>query len=163
MAKRFRNPQDGRKLEGTDEVLKNLNSAIKRIKKRSMKGLLKATILIRRDMDKTPPLIPVDLGNLRASSFIVAGTGKVRSEGSFSGPYSAEFLADHSQAMASASARVSGKLMTGIGFSARYAKLVESDTTTRRQRPGSGGGFFEGALQRNAPFVIEVIKKEAKI
>lgn len=54
-------------LKGMDIVLRNLNKEIQAIEGRSMKGLIGGAIIIREDMDKTPPLIPVDTGNLRGS------------------------------------------------------------------------------------------------
>jgi len=56
-------------LKGMDVVLSNLNKEILAIKGRSMAGLIEAAILIRRGMDKTSPMIPVDTGNLRDSWF----------------------------------------------------------------------------------------------
>jgi len=56
-------------IKGMDNLLRNLNKEIKKIEGFSMKGLIRAAIIIRRDMDKTSPLIPVDEGNLRASWF----------------------------------------------------------------------------------------------
>lgn len=55
------------KIKGMDTVLKNLNSEIRKIEGASLKGLIQAAIIIRRDMDQTPPLLPVDTGNLRGS------------------------------------------------------------------------------------------------
>ena len=57
-------------VKGMDNVLRNLNKEIKKIEGYSMKGLIRSAILIRRDMDKTSPLVPVDEGNLRSSWFI---------------------------------------------------------------------------------------------
>lgn len=56
-------------IKGVDKVLTNLNKEINKIKKRSMEGLIEAVIMLERDMDETPPTIPIDLGNLRASFF----------------------------------------------------------------------------------------------
>jgi len=56
-------------LKGMDIVLSNLNKEIKAIEGRSMKGLIRAAIVLRADMDTTPPLIPVDTGHLRSSWF----------------------------------------------------------------------------------------------
>lgn len=56
-------------LKGIDIVVRNLNKEIKKIEGRSLKGLIKSAALIRKDMEDTPPLIPVDTGNLRASWF----------------------------------------------------------------------------------------------
>ena len=61
--------KNGAKIEGLAEVNKNLNNEIQKIKGRTMKGLIESAILVRVDMDKTPPLIPVDTGNLRHSWF----------------------------------------------------------------------------------------------
>lgn len=58
-----------KRVRGVDKVLRNLNREIKQIEGRTMKGLLRAAILVRRDMDRTEPLIPIDTGNLRASWF----------------------------------------------------------------------------------------------
>ena len=54
-------------LLGMRTVMDNLNRELLKIKARSMKGLIESAIIIRRDMEKTPPLIPLDTGNLRAS------------------------------------------------------------------------------------------------
>ena len=56
-------------LKGMDIVLSNLNKEIKAIEGRTMKGLIQGAIIIHTDMEKTPPLIPIDTGNLRASWF----------------------------------------------------------------------------------------------
>ena len=57
-------------LEGLETVMKNLNREVVQIKSRSLKGLIRAAIIVRRSMDKNPPLVPVDTGNLRASWFV---------------------------------------------------------------------------------------------
>ena len=57
------------KINGTDIVIRNLQNEIKKIEGLSMEGLIKSAAIIRRDMDKTEPKIPVDTGNLRSSWF----------------------------------------------------------------------------------------------
>lgn len=59
-------------IQGLDTVVSNLNKEISRMKRASLKGLLKAAAMIRVDMDKTPPLIPVDTGYLRSSWTVYA-------------------------------------------------------------------------------------------
>lgn len=61
--------ESGATLKGLNTVIGNLNKEVKKIKNRSMKGLIQASIIVRRDMEYTPPLIPVDTGNLRDSWF----------------------------------------------------------------------------------------------
>ena len=150
-------------LDGIKVVMHNLNKELDKIGGKSMNGLIKAAILIRRDMDKIPPKIPVDLGNLRASSFIVAGNGITLSNASFSGPDSAKFAAEHASEVSKQRGIVGRRKLVAIGFSASYAALVEGDITTKRTRPGSGGAFFKSSLARNRKAIIKVIKKTAKI
>jgi hypothetical protein len=57
------------KIEGMEKVLANLNREIVKYKNDAKRGMIKAVAMVRRDMDKTPPLIPVDTGNLRAHWF----------------------------------------------------------------------------------------------
>ena len=56
-------------LKGLDQVLRNLNKEIKAIEGRSLKGMLLAVAEVRKDMETTPPLVPIDTGNLRGSWF----------------------------------------------------------------------------------------------
>ena len=122
------------KLQGLDKVIHNLNKEIRGIKNRSMKGLLKAAIMLRYDMDTTPPLIPVDLGNLRSSWFIR--------------PLPTMWLF--------------GPALQ-IGFSAFYAWYVHEMVGANFKRPGSGAKFFEAALKRNQERILEIIRKEAEV
>lgn len=158
-----RNVQNGRKLQGVDTVMRNLNKNLNKIGMKSMRGLIRAAILIRRDMDKTPPLVPVDYGNLRASIFVVSGLGGTTQDGGFVGPNSSQMSGDHTTMVAREGSKVAGKKIVAIGVSASYARHVEEDTVTRRERPGSGGGFFENAILRNKANIIRIIKKDAKL
>ena len=56
-------------LRGLDNVMRNLNREVKAIEGRSLKGMGLAVMEVRRSMDQTFPLIPVDTGNLRDSWF----------------------------------------------------------------------------------------------
>jgi len=56
-------------VKGFDVVMRNLNAEIKAMKVRAMKGLIEATIIIRRGTETQEPKIPVDTGNLRNSWF----------------------------------------------------------------------------------------------
>lgn len=48
-------------------IVANMNKAIQKIENNTMKGLLRAVTVLRADMDKTEPMIPVDTNNLRSS------------------------------------------------------------------------------------------------
>ena len=125
-------------LQGMKAVITKLNAEILKIEARSMKGLIEASIIIRRDMEKTPPLVPVgETGNLRASWF----TSPIK---------------------------VTGMPGLLIGFNANYAIFVHEmvDKEGKKinwNRPGSGPKFFEAALSRNAKLILQTIQKNAYI
>jgi len=56
-------------IEGLDKVLENLNKEMKQIRGRSMKGLIRAAMLVHRSMEYNEPKIPVDTSTLRSSFF----------------------------------------------------------------------------------------------
>jgi hypothetical protein len=125
-------------LKGMDRVNKNLNTAIQGIKRRSLAGLIDASITVRRDMDRTPPLIPIGrTGNLRGSWF----TSPMKT--------------------------IHGSALT-MGFSANYAIMVHEmvDRKNRKinwSRPGSGPKFYEKALDRNHAVMLKDIQNQARI
>lgn len=133
-------------LKGLDDVLSKLKKETDAIPGKTLKGLIRAAIIVRRDMEQTEPLIPVDTGNLRSSFFLVTSNGDVLDGQNpgvpkqvISGPYVA------------------------LGFSANYAVRVHEAVNAHFQRPGSGAKFLESALDRNTNVVLEIIKKEAQI
>ena len=122
-------------LRNTQLVLSNLNREIKKIKWNTSAGLVSAVALIREDMDRTPPLIPEDWGNLRGSWS--PGTPQISG-----GTHWIEF-----------------------GFHAEYAATVHYmlDGGVRWSRPGSGPLFFSSALSRNSVRIIETIRNNVKL
>ena len=127
-----------KRLKGLDKVLANLNKEILKIKGRTMKGLIEAARLLREDMERTPPLIPVGkTGNLRASWI--------------ANPF-----------------YMGNNPLVKIGFTAGYAWFVHEmvDKGSKRinwSRPGSGPKFLEAALKRNKKAMLEEIRREARI
>ena len=126
---------------GLNQVLDRLDKEIMAIKGRTSKGCLSAVAYVRRDMEKTPPLIPVapDGGNLRSSWFANA----VRDSAN---RFGVEF-----------------------GFNANYAAFVHEmlDEVYGKEinwsRPGSGPKFFEKALDRNHNEILQIIADHAKV
>ena len=156
------------KLRGIDKVIRNLNKNIQEIKGVSLKGLIRAGIIIRRDMDQTSPTIPVNFGNLRASWSMITSNSTVV-EGSspmFTGD-AAALLASLHQSEAAIAASKARSLSKGVhpvvvfGFSAFYTWFVHESVDDNFQRPGSGAKFFEASLNRNRDKVLSVIKREA--
>ena len=135
-------------IKGMDVVMSNLNREILAMKGRSMAGLIEASILIRRDMDKTPPLIPVDTGNLRGSWFTTPFK-KVVAIGlklGFSANY-AVFVHE----------------MLGPGKPGFRYGPGKGRKRWYEPRPGGGPKFFEAALNRNHKQVLHIIAKNASI
>lgn len=60
---------------GLKEVINNLNKKSEDILFKTMKGVVRASLLILRESNR---IVPVDLGNLRASGYIVTSHGTKR-------------------------------------------------------------------------------------
>jgi hypothetical protein len=155
------------KIEGFDQVKKNLNREIKMIKGRTLKGLIEAQIILRRSMETTSPTVPVDLRNLDHSYFCVTSTGSTPTGNSpsFEGNQASELRVDHEQVLASAKgiAMKKQRPLVVIGFSANYAAFVhEMGDDVNWSRPGSGGKFFEKALDRNKNKILQIVGKESR-
>lgn len=120
-------------IKGIDTVLANLNKEIEKIEGRSIQGMIKAAIVIRRSMDKTPPLIPVDHGHLRGSYYTDAGHDK------------------------------QGNPTLEIGFTAMYAWWVHENVGANFNRPGAGAKFLEAALKGNEELILKKIRDNVKI
>lgn len=123
-----------KQIKGVDKLMRNLNRELRQIKGRSIQGMIKAAAFIRSDMEKVPPLIPLDTGNLRASWFVTSGSisGRPFVQMGFTAEY-AFFVHE----------------MMGNNID--------------WNRPGSGGKFLESALRRNHERIIDIIAQDAKI
>ena len=119
-------------ITGFSKVMANLNAEIAAMEAASMKGLIRGTIIVQRSMETTPPLIPLDLGNLRSSWFnygFRTGLGPTRVIG-FSANYAVFIHED----------------MKPKNF----------------KRPGSGPKFLEYAIKRNQPEILAAIAGNIK-
>jgi hypothetical protein len=134
-------------VKGFETVMANLNAEIAKIKGASLKGLIECAIEVRRDTEKTPIKTPVDLGNLRASWFVVTAKGKEKDDQWNTGfrndksskrrktgleGNAAQFMADRTSAIAEMSAKARsflpvGKVTLIMGYSANYAVYVHEN------------------------------------
>jgi len=153
-------------LKGLNTVLRNLNKQVKKIEGRTMKGMIRGAVIIRRGMDKTPPKIPVDLGNLRASYFTVTSKGGL-TEGreTFKGHDAGKMSSDHQSVIAGAKtlAASTGCPTVVLGFSADYAIYVHEMINAQFNREGAGAKFLQAHVKSNAKAVLNVIAEEARI
>jgi len=140
------NPNTG--IKGMDVVLSRLNKEITAIKDRTMVGLMEAAILIRRDMDETPPLIPVDTGNLRQSWFVE--TFRSSTVWGLIMGFSANYAMFVHEMLSP------GKPGWRYGPGKGRKRWYEP-------RPDSGPKFFEASLKRNEQQVLETIRDNAQI
>lgn len=165
------------RVKGMDEVLNNLNAEFKGMKGRLVRGMIKAAIIVRRDMEHSMPYTPVDLGNLRQSWYIATHYGladgsspafRPDKKGTKSSVKRASKMArEHRTITNDAATEVIGmgkNLRLIMGFSANYAKGVHELTAqTNWSRPGSGPWFFKTAVSRNEDRMITIIAKEGGI
>jgi hypothetical protein len=149
--------------------MKNLNKEIKGIEGRTMKGMIEAILPIRHDMEHTPPLIPVDTGNLRSSFFTVTSEGSV-SHGmspSFKGKDSTKLTSNHATIKTTVAGRAKAAARKGpvvaLGFSANYALAIHEGCGRHFRRPGAGAGFFIQAIKRNKGNVLDAIRRNARV
>ena len=120
-------------LKGLDNVLRNLNKEIKAIEGRSLKGMLLAVALIRRDIETVSPLVPVgETGNLRASWFsepLMLPTGPA----------------------------------VIFGHAANYAAYVHELLGAHFQRPGAGPKWLQSHIRRTKERTLRIISDNARI
>lgn len=165
------------KIKGLEQVMRNLNTRINSIPDRTLKGIIRGVAQIRRDMDKTAPLIPVDKGNLRASFFVVTSQGAVPQGASprfkqtgkkttLTASEMAKLQSVHantiSEMMSRAKALSSKGPFVVFGFGAYYALYVHEMVGVNWTRPGSGPKFLENAVDRNTAYVLYTVAKEAQ-
>ena len=70
-------------------MVRNLNKEISKIKGNAFKGLIVAANFILADTEKTPPLVPVETGNLRDSKTVKPNNNKTGVEFGFTAGYAA--------------------------------------------------------------------------
>jgi len=163
-------------LKGLGNVLRNMNVLIDTMEERNIKGMVKATIIVRRSMDETAPVIPWDTGNLHASWFVVTSSGGVASGKSpkFKGKNAGQAATDHNESKGKNKFIAEASGMPGVimGFSANYALFVHENVGANFSQPtkglrgrsgGAGAKFFEAAIKRNAGKILKVIADESKI
>lgn len=153
-------------VRGINEYLRKLNREIGKVEGRTLKGLIRAGIVVVRDTERTPPLVPVDQGNLRASRFMVTNKGTTApiGGGDFVGDDAGKLAQRHSSVISSAKGRAAGQRPTVVlGYTAFYAESVHERVGAAFRRPGAGAKWLQSALRRNERRMLDIIRKEAKV
>ena len=131
----------GRKLAGMDKVIQRLQVELTKIKSGAAQGMVEAVAFIHADTETTPPLTPVDTGNLRSSWRTVFFRKNKQSVIRFG--YSANYALYVHEML--------GALREGGGKAINWS------------RPNSGAKWFQYAIQRNIKRITHIIFKNAKI
>ena len=165
---------------GGEAVLAKLKAELDKIEGKTVKGLILAAAFVRRETENTPPLTPVDLGNLRASWFVATPTRFAKGGGTipFKGPKASIMATEHSATISEAKGMVSGdpkKPGIVFGYSANYALYVHENlgmhnpsspywmNRKKKWRPNSGPKWFQSALGTNTKKMAQIIADNAKI
>jgi hypothetical protein len=156
-------------IHGFDQVMIKINAGLALIKGGTAAGLIKAAAFVRKDMETTPPLTPVDLGNLKASFFAVTakkvahGSGIARFNGPKAGLLASEHLAATAE-MKALAGKDKSKITLILGYTANYALYVHENIKARKwKKPGSGPKWFQYAMDRNSKKIIRIVADNAKI
>lgn len=163
---------------GFRQIRAELNEEVAKIKDRTLAGLIRATIKIRRDMDLVYPKVPVDTGNLRSSYFtvtsnggIVSGSAPAFSTRAVSGRNVKDvprlvaehsFVVEQKKAQSVQEGRSVGPNVI-FGFTAYYGVPVHEMMGVNYRRQGAGAKFFESALRNNKDYVLKIIAETARI
>ena len=115
-------------------------------------------------------MTPVDLGNLRASWFVVTAKGAAVGRGAkrFRGSRAAQISADHTKTLAEAQATIMAmsagkKKFLMMGYSANYALYVHENFKGNFKRTGSGPRWFESAFKNSQQKIVQIVRDNAKI
>ena len=160
---------------GLDETVHNLGLEIVRMKKVTQAGLIAGGFRILRNAQER---VPVQLGNLRSSGFIVWGA-TARYGKAYKGDDAEEIRAGVESTVAEARKDVTSlKISTGgsptveIGFGAYYALYVHEGVKASHDKLDKKSGetrrigeahFLSKAVESQGPMVLEDIRKAASI
>lgn len=132
-------PPDGGYIEGFDDVVRNLNAEVRRIKGASIEGLLAAGLIVQAHAQRN---VPVEYGNLRASAYTRKSPEDPSTvEVGFTAAY-AVFVHENMEQVLKGDPRPSG---LGTYWN-----------------PG-GPKFLERALDENRAAILEQIRRRARI
>lgn len=142
--------------KGIASMVNDVKKVTEAVQYAALKGLSEASAFINEDMNKTPPMIPVDTGALRQGYKI-----KPKVIGYKSGD---KLIAVESGWMDTSVNRIdpeTGKMETVD----QYAAYVHEMTTPPYGKvnwniPGSGPKFLEAAVKRNAQNITKIVQNE---
>jgi hypothetical protein len=168
---------DSAEVKGFDEVMKKLNLELLAIKNRTTGGLIKGAALVRNETETGEARTPVDLGNLRASWFVVTAKSVPVGQGTakFNGPKVSRLLVDHVSTIqeAQSTIRAAGKenIFIIAGYSAHYAVYVHEMIGANFKRKGKGKNkgkdatfkWLQRAFNKHQNNIVKLVQENARI
>lgn len=122
-----------RKLRGMDQVMRNLQKELSKVRIGSAAGVIEAMEFIHAETERTPPVTPVDTGNLRSS-------------------WSTRFFRRNKQSV--------GIFGYSANYALYVHEMIGPVTWTRKN---SGAKWFEYAIKRNRDRIFFLIANGTKI
>lgn len=151
--------------------MEGLRSALDKIESASKQGLIKGGLLILRESQKT---VPVDLGNLRASGYVLWDTSSSGTKKQFKSKRGKKeaskqvvtrlmndrqkIISEHQAALRLASKK---KIIVEVGYTAFYAVFVHEDMNASHTK-GQRAKYLQRAIQENSRRVFRIVAEEAK-
>ena len=176
---------------GFEDVMRNLQLEILKIKGATVEGLIQGAVMVRQDTENTAPVTPLDYGNLRASWFITTADRKIPNDkwntgfkgtkkGSEKKVNVTKLQQDHANAITEAKASLKTKKSTGMdgitfGYSAYYAiyvhenmsanfgRIIKENKKKNQPMKESGPKWFQYAVDRNKGRFLATVAQYAKI
>lgn len=155
-------------MEGTEEVIKNLNKLMEEIQEKTIKGVSRAALFLRR---KSLELTPEDTGNLKESCFVVwsggtIGAGKSPNfqeggQNAFSGKDVDKLYSQHSKMLAAVQSLYGNRsvIHAAVNYSAWYALFVHE---IKKNHPIGQWKFLETAMVDNENEILRIIAETVK-
>jgi hypothetical protein len=177
-------------MDGIRSVVEGINKELMNIRGHTLGGLIKATALIRHETEHGAVKTPVDLGNLRASWFVVSSKGSIVRGGgaghtpegmskSFKGPNAESIAKGHTGMLKEMQGKVNilSNIYKGpfviMGYSANYTFYVHEmigvvgykskENPRGWSRSGSGPKWFEAALKKHRNNIVKIVGSNQKI
>lgn len=155
-------------MKGFEKVLSNLNKKIEEYKDRTLNGVARAALLIRRE---SLALTPEDTGNLKESCFVVTSGGTIRAGKSPNFVIGGKRMAtqkevnylysQHSKVLDEAQALYEGRnqILATVYYSAFYALFVHE---IKKKHKIGQWKFLETAIKQNLAEILKIISDSVK-
>jgi len=155
-------------MKGTEKAINNLNKAIDKYKDRTLKGVSRAALLVRRE---SLALAPKDTGNLKESCFVAwtggtVGAGKtpnfVTGGRRVATMKEVDVLYEgHTKALEAVQALYENttQILAGVNYSAYYALFVHE---IKQKHDVGQWKFLETAVKQNQANILRIIAESVK-